>query len=384
MIPYGRQEVTDADIEAVLRVLRSDFLTQGPEVPRFEEALAAYVGAPHCVASSSATAALHLACLALGLGPGDWLWTSPITFVASANCARYCGANVDLVDIDPATCNIAIPALRSKLLRAGQLGRLPKVLVPVHLAGHPCELDEIGALAKEFGFRVLEDASHAIGARYRDRMIGCGEHSDITVFSFHPVKIITTGEGGAATTRDSELAARMANLRTHGITRDPATMSRAPDGPWYYEQVALGFNYRLTDLQAALGRSQLARIEEYLARRHQIAALYDRLLSDAPVRLPVELPHVRSSLHLYVVRLADGAPPHRTVFERMRARGIGVNLHYIPIYRHAFHAGSGLSAGDFPESERYYASAITLPIFPSLADAQVHEVVEALREACVA
>ncbi len=383
MIPYGRQDIREADIDAVVEVLRSDFLTQGPAVPAFEAALAAKVGAAHAVAVNSATSALHIACLALGVGPGDVVWTSPITFVASANCALYCGASVDFVDIDPRSYNMSVAALRAKLERAAAEDRLPKVVIPVHLCGQPCEMAEIHALGQRYGFAVIEDASHAVGGSYRGEPIGNGRHSDVTVFSFHPVKIITTAEGGMALTQREELAQRMQLLRSHGITRDPAQMSRAPDGPWYYEQVALGFNYRMTDLQAALGLSQLARLEEYVARRHALARRYDEALADLPVVTPWQHPDSYSGLHLYVIRLQLEriGCSHREIFDGMRAAGIGVNLHYIPVHTQPYYQSLGFRTGQFPDAERYYAEAISLPLYPSMSDAQQAEVVAALREA---
>src|SRR5690349_12931465 len=338
MIPYGRQDITAADIDAVTEVLRSPFLTQGPAVPRFEAAIAGYTGARHAMAVNSATSALHIACLALDLGPGDRLWTTPITFVASANCGLYCGATVDFVDIDPATCNMSPRALRAKLELAREQNALPKIVVPVDLCGHPCEMAEIRALADDYGFRIIEDASHAIGAGYRGKRVGCGDFADITVFSFHPVKIVTTAEGGVAVTNDASLAERMAMLRSHGITRDQAAMCEPSHGPWYYEQIELGFNYRMTDLQAALGVSQLERLDVYVERRHVLAQRYDRLLEGLPVTMPARLDGGYSSLHLNVIRLVlDGqgtvsGHTHRQVFEALRAAGIGVNLHYIPVH----------------------------------------------------
>jgi UDP-4-amino-4,6-dideoxy-N-acetyl-beta-L-altrosamine transaminase len=382
VIPYGRQDITDADIEAVVAVLRSDFLTQGPEVPRFEQAVAARTGAAHAVAANSATSSLHLACMALGLGPGDWLWTSPITFVASANCALYCGAHVDFVDIDPRTANLDPAALARKLEAAEAAGRLPKIVVPVHLGGQSCDMAAIGALAQRYGFRIVEDASHAIGGRYRDAPVGACTHSDICVFSFHPVKVMTTAEGGIATTNDAALAARMALLRSHGMTRDPAEMTHAPDGPWYYQQVALGYNYRMTDVQAALGTSQLQRLDDYIARRHALAHRYDALLAGLPVTPLAWNRDAHSALHLYVVRVA--ADRHAAVFDRLRAAGIGVNLHYIPVHRQPYYERYGFRAGDFPEAERYYAEAITLPLFPRLTDADQDRVVAAVRAAVAA
>jgi UDP-4-amino-4,6-dideoxy-N-acetyl-beta-L-altrosamine transaminase len=383
MIPYGRQDVTQADIDAVVAVLRSDFLTQGPAVPRFERAIADYCGAAHGVAANSATSSLHVACLALGLGPGDLAWTSPISFVASANCALYCGADVDFVDIDARTGNMSPVALEAKLEQAAAAGRLPKVVIPVHLCGQPCDMAAIGALAQRYGFRVVEDASHAVGARYREEPVGSCRFSDIAVFSFHPVKIITTAEGGMAMTNDADLAERMALFRSHGITRDPARMTHAPDGPWYYQQVELGYNYRLTELQAALGISQADRIDAYVARRHEIARRYGEALAGLPLTLPWQLPGTYSGLHLYVVRLQLERinRSHREVFERLRELGVGVNLHYIPIHHQPYHRGRTAHPADCPEADRYYAEAISLPMFPTLTDADQDAVVAALVEA---
>jgi len=378
-IPYGRQDVTADDVAAVTEVLRSDWLTQGPVVARFERAMADDCGATHAVAVNSATSALHIACLALGLGPGDWLWTSPITFVASANCARYCGAQVDFVDIDPRSHNLSAQALASKLARARAEGRLPKVVVPVHLAGQSCEMAAIHALSREYGFRIIEDASHAVGGRYQGRPVGDARFSDIAVFSFHPVKIITTAEGGMALTNDDALAQRMALLRSHGITRDPAQMERTPDGPWYYEQIDLGLNYRMTELHAALGLSQLARLHAYVQRRHQLARRYDALLKGLPLATPWQHPDCHSALHLYVVRV--DAAHRRRVFDALRAHGIGVNVHYIPVHLQPYYQRLGFVRGSFPEAERYYAEAISLPMYATLGEAQQDQVVDALRQA---
>ena len=385
MIPYGRQDVTQADIDAVVEVLRSDFLTQGPQVPRFEQAVAQHVGAGHALAVNSATSALHMACLALGLGPGDWLWTSPITFVASANCALYCGAEVDFVDIDPRTYNLCPQALERKLEEAERNGRLPKVVVPVHLCGQPCDMQAIHGLAKRYGFRIIEDASHAIGGRYQGEFIGNCRYSDITVFSFHPVKIITTAEGGMALTNDTALADKMALLRSHGITRDPSQMTHEADGPWYYQQIDLGFNYRMTELQAALGVSQMQRLDQFVARRHELARRYDELLADLPVVTPWQHPDSYSGLHLYVIRLKlDGIRrTHRQVFESLRAQGIGVNLHYIPVHSQPYYQRMGFQSGDFPQAEHYYAEAISLPMYYGLSEAMQDTVVQALREVCI-
>jgi UDP-4-amino-4,6-dideoxy-N-acetyl-beta-L-altrosamine transaminase len=380
MMPYGRQDIVQADIEAVAEVLRSDFLTQGPAVPMFEKAVADHCGAQRAIAVNSATSALHIACLALGVGPGDIVWTSPITFVASANCARYCGADVDFVDVDPITYNLSAARLAAKLEQAATAGKLPKVVIPVHLCGQPCEMEAIHALSQKYGFRIIEDASHAIGGRYKGEPIGNCRYSDITVFSFHPVKIITTGEGGMALTNDLALANHMVRLRSHGITRDPVEMTHVPDGPWYYQQIELGFNYRMTDIQAALGISQMKRLNELVAKRHALAKNYERLLSDCPVTTPGQHADSYSGLHLYVVRLdlASMNVTHREVFERLRVAGIGVNLHYIPVYHHPYYARNGFKAADFPEAERYYAEAISLPMYPALTAEQQEEVVKRL------
>jgi UDP-4-amino-4,6-dideoxy-N-acetyl-beta-L-altrosamine transaminase len=382
MIPYGKQDIRQADIDAVVEVLKSDFLTQGPLVPAFEQSVASYCGAQHAVAVNSATSSLHIACLALGLGPGDWLWTSPITFVASANCALYCGAKVDFVDIDPRTYNMSVVRLAEKLELAEREKRLPKVVVPVHLTGQPCEMSEIHALSQRYGFRVIEDASHAIGGRYEGEPVGNCRYSDITVFSFHPVKIVTTAEGGIATTNDLELAERMALLRSHGIAREPEKMTQLPDGPWYYEQIELGFNYRMTELQAALGLSQMQRLDSYVTKRHEIARWYSGHLVDLPVTLPWQHPTGYSAYHLYVVRLnIDNCKVgQRAVFEALRNQGIGVNLHYIPVPRHPYYARSGHSMRALPESDRYYAEAISLPMYPAVEEGQLQHVVKAIRQ----
>jgi UDP-4-amino-4,6-dideoxy-N-acetyl-beta-L-altrosamine transaminase len=383
MIPYGRQEITQADIDAVVGVLQSDYLTQGPMVPRFEQAVAQYAGARHAVAVNSATSALHIACLALGLGPGDWLWTCPITFVASANCGLYSGAQVDFVDIDPRTYNLCPQALARKLKQAEREGRLPKIVVPVHLCGQACDMAAIHALAQRYGFKIIEDASHAIGGKYQGEFIGNGHYSDITTFSFHPVKIITTAEGGMALTNDDSLANKMALLRSHGITRDPAHMTHEADGPWYYQQIDLGFNYRMTELQAALGVSQMNRLDDYVARRHVLARRYDHLLDALPVTIPWQHPESYSGMHLYVIRLQldNICRTHRQVFESMRLQEIGVNLHYIPIHLQPHYQRMGFRVGNFPESERYYAEAISLPIYPTMTEDQQDQVFVTLQKA---
>lgn len=381
MIPYGRQEITPEDIEAVIAVLQSDYLTQGPVVPQFERAVSEYCGVDHAIAVNSATSGLHIACLALGLGPGDILWTTPVTFVASANCALYCGADVDFVDIDPATFNMCVAALEAKLVHAKRECRLPKIVVPVHLCGQSCDMEAIRRLSRTYGFKVIEDASHAIGGRYGGRPVGTCDFSEATVFSFHPVKIITTGEGGMVLTKDAELAARMTLLRSHGITRDPQSMAKAPDGPWYYEQVLLGFNYRMTDIQAALGLSQLSRLDAYVTQRNTLAARYGELLEGVDVVSQQCPEQVYSSFHLYVVRVRQEAARagHKRVFEELRRNDIGVNLHYIPVHLQPYYARRGHSRGDFPNAEQYYTEAITLPLYPTLSLEQQEQVADTLQ-----
>lgn len=380
MIPYGRQDINQEDIDAVIAVLRSDFLTQGPTIQAFEKAVANYCGARHAVAVNSATSALHIACLALGVGKGDIVWTSPITFVASANCALYCGATVDFVDIDPRTYNLSANRLEEKLLVAEKTGTLPKVVIPVHLCGQPCDMAAIHALSQKYGFKIIEDASHAIGGRYKNEPVGSCRYSDITVFSFHPVKIITTGEGGMAVTNDESLSNHMVRMRSHGITREPAEMTHAPDGPWYYQQIELGFNYRMTDLQAALGLSQMKRLDEFVAKRHELAANYENLFRNSVITTPWQHSDSYSGLHLYVIRLPvdNFLLNRREVFERLRVNGIGVNIHYIPIYRQPYYERMSFNIKNFPESEKYYAQAITLPMFPSLTAEQQLEIVKIL------
>lgn len=383
MIPYGRQDISQADIDAVVAVLQSDFLTQGPQVPLFEHSVAQHVGAKHALAVNSATSALHIACLALGLGPGDWLWTTPVTFVASANCGIYCGAQVDFVDIDPRTYNLCPKALETKLISAQHANKLPKVIVAVHLCGQPCDMAAIQALGEKYGFKIIEDASHAIGGKYKGEFIGNSRYSDITIFSFHPVKIITTAEGGMAMTNDDGLANKMALLRSHGITRDAACMTHSSDGPWYYQQIDLGYNYRMTELQAALGVSQMRRLDTYVARRHQIASRYDQLLSNLPLTTPWQHPDSYSGLHLYVVRLGldQIEKTHRQVFESLRSQGIGVNLHYIPVHNQPYYERLGFRVGDFPQAEKYYAEAISLPMFATFTEQQQDTVIDALKHA---
>ena len=377
-IPYARQSIDQADIDAVADVLRSDWITQGPVIERFESEFAAYCGAPRAVAVHSATAALHLACVALGLKAGQWLWTSANTFVASANCGRYCGAEVDFVDIDPHTGNMSTAALAAKLARASAQGGLPHIVVPVHFAGRPCDMAPIAALAEQYGFRVIEDASHAAGAGDGGGRIGNCAYSDVAVFSFHPVKIITSGEGGMAVTANPEIAERLRVLRTHGITRDPGRMSAKGEGPWYYEQVELGYNYRMTDIQAALGASQLKRIDAFIARRRFLAGRYDQALRDLPLEMPAADAEARSVWHLYVVQLDAGV--RRQVVEALAADSIRVNVHYIPVHLHPYYRARGFARGDFPVAERFYERAVSLPLFPGLTDGEQDRVCEALRK----
>ncbi|MEO5354377.1 MAG: UDP-4-amino-4,6-dideoxy-N-acetyl-beta-L-altrosamine transaminase [Magnetococcus sp. XQGC-1] len=383
MIPYGRQDIGPEDVDAVVAVLRSDWLTQGPSVPRFEQTVTDYCGARHAVAVNSATSALHLACLALGVGAGDRLWTSPNTFVASANCALYCGATVDFVDIDPRTYNMSVEALQAKLHQAQLLDMLPKVVVPVHFAGQSCDMRAIHQLAQHYGFRIIEDASHAIGGHYLGEPVGCGRFSDLTIFSFHPVKIVTTGEGGMVVTNQTELYERVLSLRSHGITRDPDSMSEPPHGPWYYQQIDLGYNYRLTDIQAALGVSQMGRLASFVERRRALAAHYDQALASLPLTLPWQHPDAASAWHLYVIRLhlEQMRLSRLQLFAAMRAAGIGVNVHYIPVHTQPYYRRMGFNVGDFPESEHYYASAISLPMFPTLRAEQQQTVISVLQEA---
>lgn len=378
MIPYGRQDISEQDIQAVIDVLRSEFLTQGPLVPAFEKAVAEYCSVTHAVAVNSATSALHIACLALGVGKDDIVWTSPVTFVASANCALYCGATVDFVDIDARTYNMSVGALENKLEKAEREGKLPKVVIPVHLSGQSCEMKKIHALGVKYGFRIIEDASHAIGGKYMGAPVGNCIYSDITVFSFHPVKIITTGEGGMCVTNNPELANSLARLRSHGIVRHPGEMTQVPDGPWYYQQIELGYNYRMTDMQAALGLSQIKRLDEFVTTRHKIAERYNEMLKEDWLELPWQHPDSYSGLHLYIIRVKEKVKQvsHLQLFERLRNSGILVNLHYIPVYRQPYYQKFGYNKSDFPEAEAYYAEAISIPMFVTLTEEQQAEVVE--------
>ena len=381
MIPYGRQDINQQDINAVVEVLKSDFLTQGPQVPAFEQAIIDACDAKYAVAVNSATSALHIACLALGLGNDDWLWTTPNTFVASANCALYCGAKVDFVDIDPRTYNLCAKQLEKKLIAAQKVGKLPKIVIPVHFSGQSCDMQAIHELAKKYGFSIIEDASHAIGGKYKGEPIGNSRYSDITVFSFHPVKIVTTAEGGAAVTNRADLAEKMLLLRSHGITRDEKLMTQDMDGPWYYQQIALGFNYRMTELQAALGLSQMQRLEEFVIKRHELASRYDNLLHDLPITLPWQHPDSYSARHLYVIRLQleQINITHLDVFNALRAAGIQANLHYIPVHMQPYYQKMGFASGQFPEAEKYYKEAISIPLFSAMTEGQQDTVCSTLK-----
>jgi UDP-4-amino-4,6-dideoxy-N-acetyl-beta-L-altrosamine transaminase len=383
VIPYGKQDINPADINSVIDVLQSDFLTQGPQTPLFEKTLVDYCGVNYGVAVNSATSALHIACLALGLGEGDWLWTSPNSFVASANCGLYCDAKIDFVDIDPKTHNLSATELERKLIRAKQENKLPKALIPVHFAGQSCNMKKIHFLSQEYGFKIIEDASHAIGGKYLEKPIGGCQYSDITVFSFHPVKIITTAEGGLATTNSKELAEKMRLFRSHGITRDKSLVTRDPDGDWYYQQVGLGFNYRMTELQAALGISQMQRLDEFVAKRHILQERYDLLLSDLPIIEPYQDKDNYSALHLYPIQidLNKVSKNRKQIFNVLRENGIGVNVHYIPIHTQPYYLQFGFREGDFPNSESYYDRTISIPLFHTMTAEQQDEVCNVLRMA---
>lgn len=382
MIPYGKQSITDQDIQAVINVLQSDYLTQGPKVPEFEQSVSDACGAAHSVAVNSATSGLHIACLALGVGAGDYVWTSPNTFVASANCALYCGAQIDFVDIDTKTFNLSPELLEQKLKAAKANGTLPKVVIPVHLTGQPCDMEAIFKLSQTYGFKIIEDASHCIGGQYQGAPIGNCKYSDITVFSFHPVKIITTAEGGLCTTQSPELATKMQLLRSHGVTRDKDLMTHEGDGPWYYQQVELGLNYRMTELQAALGVSQMERLTSFIQRRHEIANVYMERLKGLPIDLPYQHPDSYSAWHLYVIqlRLDEISKSHLEVFNALRARGLGINLHYIPVHTQPYYQNLGFKVGDFPNAEAYYKKSISIPIFHAMTNEQQDSVIDILGE----
>ena len=380
MIPYGRQEITASDIQSVMNVLHSDFLTQGPVVPTFEAKLSELTKSKYVTAVSSATSALHIACLALDLKPGDILWTVPNTFVASANCALYCGANIDFVDIDPKTSNMSVELLEKKLRVSQKSGTLPKIVIPVHLTGEPCDMSAIKTLSKKYGFKIIEDASHAIGGEYQGKPIGCCEYSDITVFSFHPVKIVTSGEGGAALTNCPDLERKLKLLRSHGITRDHAQMEYPSDDGWYYEQIDLGYNYRMTDIHAALGLSQLTRLHEYVQKRQSIAARYDQEFKGTNLQTPYRNPKNKSALHLYVIQVEP--KKHKHIFDKLRESDVGVNLHYIPVHTQPYYQNLGFSWGDFPYSEDYYKRAISLPMFPKLTENEQIFVIDTVKRLC--
>jgi len=385
MIPYGHQDISEEDIEAVVEVLRSDYLTQGPAVPVFEQAICDYTEAKYGVAVNSGTSALHIACLALGLGKGDWLWTTPITFVASANCGLYCGAKVDFVDIDPITWNLSAEKLEEKLKEAEREGKLPKVVVAVHLCGLSCDMEKISNLSKQYGFSIIEDASHALGGQYQEKNIGNGQYSDISTFSFHPIKNITTGEGGMAVTNNPQLAEKMRRLRSHGITGDPALMTHSKDGLWYYQQIELGFNYRMSDVHAALGISQLKRLDEFIANRRSIAKRYDQALSGLSLQLPskskMNSDYSSSAYHLYIIRLQNSQEKNdrKTVLEALRDKDIQAHVHYIPLHTQPYYQQFGFKEGDFPEAENYYSEAMTLPIYSAMSNAEQDTVVRELK-----
>ena len=378
MIPYGKQEINQDDINAVVRVLKSDYLTQGPTVPEFEEAVCHYVGSAHAIAVNSATSALHIANLALGVSEGDIVWTSPITFVASANCALYCGAKIDFVDIDSSTGNMCPKTLEHKLIQAKRKGILPKVIIPVHLAGHSCDMQAIGALAKKYNIKVIEDASHAIGASYQQEKVGACQYSDITVFSFHPVKIITTAEGGIATTNNTELATKMAAYRSHGITKDPLTMLRPKEGDWYYEQQCLGYNYRMTDIHAALGLSQIPRLNNFVLKRNQLAQKYTDLLCNTEVVCVTPLQNTLSSYHLKIILLPENID-RKVVFDAMREAGICVHVHYFPVHLQPYYLTLGFTKHDFPHAEQFYRHCLTLPLYPNLKEEQLVYITDPLK-----
>jgi len=381
MIPYGKQDINQADIDAIVEVLHSDFLTQGAQVPLFEKTVSNYCNSNYSVAVNSATSALHNACLAIGLGKDDWLWTSPNSFVASANCGLYCGARIDFVDINPQTYNLSVSKLEKKLVKAQQEKKLPKVLIPVHFAGQSCDMKRIHSLSKEYGFKIIEDASHAIGGQYLDRPIGCCQYSDITIFSFHAVKIITTAEGGLATTNSEELAERMQLLRSHGVTRNQKLMTKEIEGAWYYQQIDLGFNYRMTELQAALGVSQMKRLDEFVAKRHSLQERYDLLLKNLPIIKPFQAENTYSALHLYPIQIVLNKvqKSRKQIFYELRDSGIGVNVHYMPIHMQPYYRQFGFNEGDFPNSEDYYSQAISIPLFHSMSLVQQDEVIAKLK-----
>jgi UDP-4-amino-4,6-dideoxy-N-acetyl-beta-L-altrosamine transaminase len=385
MIPYGKQDINQADIDSVVNVLQSDFLTQGSQVLLFEKTVSEYCGVEYGVAVNSATSALHIACLALGLGKGDYLWTSPNTFVASANCGLYCGAKVDFVDINPLTYNLSPEELEKKLIQAKLENKLPKIVIPVHFSGQSCDMRKIHSLGQEYGFKIIEDASHAIGGEYLGQPVGGCQHSDITVFSFHPVKIITTAEGGLATTNDKELLMRMQLFRSHGVTRDPELMTKESEGDWYYQQVELGFNYRMTELQAALGVSQMQRLDEFITKRHKLQERYDLLLEDLPIIKPYQDKDGYSALHLYPIKIQIDKVKNtkKEIFDALRNNNIGVNVHYIPVHTQPYYENMGFKKGDYPNAENYYENTISIPIFQGLTIEMQDKVVNILKKVLV-
>ena len=375
MLPYGKHDINQADIDSVVNVLQSDFLTQGPQVPLFEEAVSNYCGSQHGVAVNSATSALHIACLALSLGKGDYFWTSPNSFVASANCGLYCGAKVDFVDIDEKTYNMSVVELEKKLIQAKKDNKLPKIVIPVHFAGQSCDMKKIYSLGKEYGFSIIEDASHAIGGKYLDKPVGGCQYSDITVFSFHPVKIITTAEGGLATTNSRELSEKMQMLRSHGITRNPSLMNKESEGEWYYQQIDLGFNYRMTELQAALGISQIQRLDDFVIRRNALGERYDKLLDGMALVKPSQFEDSSSAMHLYPIKVDNRGE----IFKKLREGGVGVSVHYIPIHMQPYYKSLGFKSADFPVSEDYYNRAVSIPLFAKMTENQQDKVIKCLR-----
>tara|TARA_Y100000589_G_scaffold305927_1_gene320270 strand:+ start:10812 stop:11981 length:1170 start_codon:yes stop_codon:yes gene_type:complete len=381
-IPYGRQDIDDEDINNVVKVLKSDFITQGPTVPLFENLLSKYTHGKYSFCLNSATSALHLACLSLGLKKGDIVWTSPISFVASANCALYCGAKVDFIDIDPFSYNMSVKKLEEKLINAKKEGDLPKIVIPVHLSGQSAEMIKIKELSKEFNFKIIEDASHALGGSYKNEKIGSCKFSDLTVFSMHPVKMITTGEGGVITTNNKLIAKKIKSLRSHGITKDTLDMTKVPDGLWYYEQLELGYNYRMPDINAALGITQLDKLDKFVSKREEIANYYDKNLIDLPLKTPHQIPNCVSSRHLYIIRIDNKHSKfkHKDIFSRLRDSNIGVNLHYIPIHLQPYFQNLGFIKGQFPEAEKYYEEAISLPIFTKLTKREQDYVIDTLRK----
>ena len=382
MIPYAKQDISDEDIDSVIEVLKSDFLTQGNKVPLFEDIISERVGAKYALAANSATSCLYLSCLSLGLSKEDILWTSPITYVASANCALYCGAEVDFVDIDPLTWNISVEILEEKLKTARKIKKVPKILVLVHLAGNPCDLQKVFDLSKEYGFSIIEDASHALGSKYSGEHIGSSVYSDISVFSFHPVKNITTGEGGMILTNNQKLSEKIHLYRSHGITRDTKKMINKEEGLWYYEQLLLGFNFRMSDIHAALGISQMNSLDKFISIRNELSQIYTEELKGLPLTIQRVRKEDLSAWHIFVIRLklSELKLSRLEIYNSLRNKGIGVNVHYIPVHLHPFYKNLGFNKGDFPNSENYYDGAITIPMFTKLKKKEIKYVIQALKE----